>query len=86
MLKIKEIRLYCNQKLPRQATGTCSACPDHLIGLDLIPLVETMNNPIRARRVGLVRSEPEENFKETRLRFSEWNHCVSLARQDKRRP
>ena len=71
MLKIKEIGMYCNQKLPRQATGACSACPDHLIGLDLITLVERMNNPIRARRVGLDRSEPEENLEETRPRFSE---------------
>jgi hypothetical protein len=80
MLKIKEIRLYCNQKLPRQATGTRSACPDHLIGLDLITLIETIKNSIRTRRVGLDRSEPEENFKETSPRFSEWNHCGSLAR------
>jgi hypothetical protein len=49
MLKIKEIGIYCNQKLPKQATGTCSACPDYLIGLDLITLVEAMNNPIRAK-------------------------------------
>jgi len=80
MLKMKEIGIYCNQKLPKQATGTCSACPDYLIGLDFITLIERMNNPIRARGVGLDRSEPEENFKETRPRFSEWNHCVSLAR------
>jgi hypothetical protein len=80
MLKIKAIRLYCNQKLPRQATGTCSACPDYFIGLDLITRVERMNNPIRAKRMGLDRNEPEEKFEETRARFSEWNHCGSLTR------
>ena len=73
MLKIKEIRTYCNQKLPKQATGTCSACPAYSTGLDLMTLVEKLTNPIRDKRAGLDRREPEANFKETRPRFSEWN-------------
>jgi hypothetical protein len=39
-----------------------------------------MNNVIRAKGVGLDRSELEENFEETRARFSEGNHCGSLTR------
>jgi hypothetical protein len=36
-------------------------------------LVEKMNNPIKARPVGLDRREPEANIKDTRPRFSVWN-------------
>jgi hypothetical protein len=65
--------IYCNQKLPAQATGTCLACPDCLI---LKAAVEReqgadFRDPIAVSR-----------FKETRPGFSEWNHCGSLARQE----
>jgi hypothetical protein len=36
-----------------------------------------MNNAIRAKRVDLDRNEPEENFEETRARFSEWNYTAA---------
>jgi hypothetical protein len=72
-----ESKGYCNQKLPRQATGSCSACPAYFIGLDLLAWVERMNNAIRAKRVDLDRNEPEENFEETRARFSEWNYTAA---------
>jgi len=53
MLKIKEIRTYCNQKLPKQATGTCSACPAYSTGLDLMTLVEKLTNPYKGQTSGL---------------------------------